>query len=69
MILDLSIESPIETEKAIGYRITPKDILWCPKSLLLKPYRDGDVELHVPDWIYDKKVEEILKKNTKTKRK
>lgn len=65
MILDLTTEKPIVTEKAIGYRVSPKDVLWCPKSLLLKPYKEDDIELHIPDWFYDKKIEEILSKTKK----
>jgi len=67
MILDLSIEKPIVTEKAIGYKINAKDIFWFPKSVLTKPYNENDKELHIPDWIYDKKVDELLAK-TKKKR-
>ena len=64
MVCFKKIEDIRETDKAIGVRIKHDDrvkILWFPKSQIenKKGWRDQKM-LDVPDWLYDKKIEEAF---------
>lgn len=52
------INEPIETKKAFGFKYD-KFILWFPKSQI-EVNRDARIA-DIPDWLYDKKIDEVLK--------
>ena len=54
-------EKPIVTEKAIGYKVN-QEIMWIPKKMLMNPYKPSDNSIEIPDWLYDKKIEELYLK-------
>ena len=55
-------DKPIETAKAFGFKIKHNDvenIMWFPKSQVTIPNANVNVA-EVPDWLYDKRVEELF---------
>jgi hypothetical protein len=56
-------KKPIETEKAYGFKIKHDDtekVMWIPKSLIKNGIGPDVCMSDIPDWFYDKKVEELF---------
>ena len=54
---------PIETEKALGFKIKHNDeekIMWIPKSQIRNNLNPGTMMADIPDWIYDRKIDELF---------
>lgn len=52
----------IETKGAIGYKVSKKGkmILWIPKGMITNTRWFVDKVIEIPDWFYDKKVNELF---------
>lgn len=54
---------PIQTEKAIGFKIKHNDtekIMWIPKSQIKNNFKPTSKMADIPDWLYDKKIDELF---------
>ena len=54
---------PIQTDKAIGFKIKHNDsekIMWIPKSQIKNNLKPTSKMADIPDWLYDKKIEELF---------
>lgn len=54
---------PIQTEKAIGFKITHNDqekIMWIPKSQIKNNLKPDSKMADIPDWLYDSKFKELF---------
>lgn len=61
--------TPIETPLALGFRIkhnnlgaglVEEKIMWVPKSLLKNEFKPGVQMADIPDWFYDRKIDELF---------
>lgn len=56
---------PIQTEKAFGFKIkhnNEEKIMWIPKSQIKNNLKSDSKMADIPDWIYDKKINELFLK-------
>jgi len=54
---------PIQTEKAIGFKIKHNElekIMWIPKSQIKNNLKPDSKMADIPDWLYDKKIDELF---------
>lgn len=56
-------DSPILTQKAIGVKIkhnNKEKIMWIPKSQIMENFKPESKMIDIPDWLYDKKIDELF---------
>lgn len=56
-------DKPIQTEKAIGFKIKHNDseeIMWIPRSQIKNNLKPTSKMADIPDWLYYKKIEELF---------
>lgn len=62
MNIPIKLNEIKETEKAVGIVLKHNDgekMMWVPKSLIKNNWKQLE-QLEIPDWFYDKKVEELF---------
>lgn len=58
-------DKPIRTDKAIGFKIKHNEkekIMWIPKSQIKNNLKPDSKMADIPDWLYDKKIDELFLK-------
>ncbi len=56
-------DKPIQTDKAFGFKIKHNEkekIMWIPKSQIKNNIKPNSKMADIPDWLYDKKIEELF---------
>lgn len=56
-------DKPIQTDKAIGFKINhngAQKIMWIPKSQIKNKLKHESKMADIPDWLYDKKIDELF---------